>query len=341
MSRALVGLGSNLGDRTANLSAALAALGGNPGVIVQSISSFHPTKPVGGPPGQLPYLNAAAVLETSLAPEALLDEFQRVEAALGRRREAHWGPRTIDLDLLLFDDLVIEAPRLIVPHPWLAVRRFVLAPAVEVAADWTHPVVQWTLGRLLAHFDAAPNYLALCGPPGVGKTRVAEQLAANRGLRLLRDPDETPPPPSASIGPTSPGWDAQLEFMTHSRRLLGLASLRSEWAISDFWFGQSLAYAAIRLSPEAFTHYEERWHKAAAMIDSPKLIVLLDPPLESVRQRQSDPPMSRPQAADWFRLRDKLVELVLRPNWGPVLRLRQSESAEIVSQLGAAIDAMQ
>jgi hypothetical protein len=129
--------------------------------------------------------------------------------------------------------------------------------------------------------------------------------------------------------------------MTHSRRLLGLASLRSEWVISDFWFGQSLAYAALRLSTDAFSHYEELWHKAAATIDSPKLLVLLDPPLESVRHRPSDPPLSPPQAAEWIRLRDKLVEFALRPNWGPVLRLRQPEPAAIVAQLGAAIDAMQ
>ena len=89
-----------------------------------------------------------------------------------------WGARTLDLDLLLFDDLVIETPRLVVPHPWLPVRRFVLAPAVEVAAGWPHPVSGWTLARLLSHLNTAPNYIAA--------VRAAGRRQDARGRRISR-----------------------------------------------------------------------------------------------------------------------------------------------------------
>jgi len=329
MSRALVGLGSNLGDRAATLAAAVTALDATPGITVQATSSWHQTAPVGGPTGQSPFLNAAAVLETSLGPEALLDELQRIESALGRRREAHWGPRTLDLDLLLYDDLAIDTPRLSVPHPWLPVRRFVLAPAVEVAADWLHPQVGWTLERLLAHLYTAPNYLALCGPPGVGKTAAARQLAAARGIRLLCDSTAEDlgvvPPPD----PTGLFWTTEIEFLAKRQQVLTSETWEQTqgWAVSDFWFDQGLAYAALHLSADELIRYRELWKAAASTVVTPKLSVLLDSPHE--------------MNADDSRLRNSIAELATQPGHGPVLRLREPDSATIVAQLGAAIDAMQ
>ena len=287
MSRVLVGLGSNLGDRAATLSAAIAALGSMPGVIVQATSAWHEMPSVGGPADQPPYLNAAVVLETSLDPGALLTEFQRIESALGRRRDVHWGPRSLDLDLLLFDDRVIETPRLVVPHPWLAVRRFVLAPAVEIAADWLHPVVGWTLGRLLAHLSTAANYLAIGGVPRVGKTLAAETLADASGVRLLRNPAiETD---ATALDPTGLLWNTEIEFLAERRRLLAAETWgpAGDWTVSDFWFGQGLAYAALRLAPDELARYRERWLKAADVVVAPKLLVWLDPPRETTLESGS------------------------------------------------------
>jgi 2-amino-4-hydroxy-6-hydroxymethyldihydropteridine diphosphokinase len=126
-----IGLGSNLGDRAANLRAALAELNqGNMRVL--RCSSFHETQPVGGPPGQKAYLNAVCEVDTQLDPRALLERLQMIEARLGRVRTVRNGPRTLDLDLLLYRDYVIDEPELTVPHPRMWERSFVLDPLAEI-----------------------------------------------------------------------------------------------------------------------------------------------------------------------------------------------------------------
>lgn len=136
--RALIALGSNLGDRLERLEASLRLLSEVPSLEVLRTSSWVETAPVGGPP-QGPYLNGASVLATRLAPRELLVALLVIEARLGRTRETRFGPRTIDLDLLLYDDQVIDEPDLRIPHPRMLERGFVLGPAREVAGRWRHP----------------------------------------------------------------------------------------------------------------------------------------------------------------------------------------------------------
>jgi len=135
VARAFIGLGSNLGDREAALRGALELLGED----VVAVSSFRETEPVGYL-DQPAFLNAAAALETGLEPRALLERLLGVERELGRTREGpRHGPRTIDLDLLVYDDRVIDEPGLVVPHPRLAERRFVLEPLAELDPDVVVP----------------------------------------------------------------------------------------------------------------------------------------------------------------------------------------------------------
>jgi pantoate--beta-alanine ligase len=148
MAICLLGLGSNLDDRVGNLVQALHLLRRQAQVL--RISSLHETLPVGGPAGQANYLNGAAVIATDRFPDELLAILRDIESQLGRARAGCWGPRTIDLDLLLYDQQVIHTPELTVPHPRMHERRFVLAPAAEIAADLRHPVQQVTIGELLA-----------------------------------------------------------------------------------------------------------------------------------------------------------------------------------------------
>src|SRR5437764_5876484 len=128
-----VALGANLGDRAATLRAAVAALRQSPGISAVRSSSFFETEPVGGPPGQPPYLNAAAELVTTLDPAALLALLLEIEERFGRVRSESNAPRTLDLDLLLYDDLVRAGPDPVVPHPRMHERRFVLEPLAEIA----------------------------------------------------------------------------------------------------------------------------------------------------------------------------------------------------------------
>ncbi len=143
----LLALGSNLGARKEILSGACAALE-RCGVTILRRSHLFETAPVGGPAGQPPYLNAALAAETSLAPLELLDACQRIETLFGRERHERWGARTLDVDILAYDDLQVETERITLPHPRLHERAFVLAPLLEVAPDWRHPILGETTRQL-------------------------------------------------------------------------------------------------------------------------------------------------------------------------------------------------
>ena len=149
---AYIGLGSNLGDRRANLRRAVCEIERLEGLRLIALSSFYESKPV-GPEDQPDFMNAAAAVRTPLAPRSLLETLQTIEAAMGRRRLERWGPRNIDLDILLYDDFVLSEPDLVVPHPLMHLRRFVLAPLCEIAPDARHPVLGMSVRELLARLD--------------------------------------------------------------------------------------------------------------------------------------------------------------------------------------------
>ena len=144
-----VGLGSNVGDRAANIASAIERLRDTPGVVVAAVSSLIETDAVGGPAESPPYLNGAATLQTSLPPHELLRALLAIEAGLGRVRLERWGPRTLDLDLLLYGDQVICTGELTVPHPLMHTRRFVLQPLAEIAANVIHPGAGLPIAALL------------------------------------------------------------------------------------------------------------------------------------------------------------------------------------------------
>lgn len=251
----LIGLGSNLGDRKTILDTAFSALAATPSVEVRSASSHHETAPVGGPPGQGPFLNAAALLETTLEPLGLLDVLQEIERGAGRERRVRWGERTLDLDILLFGDRVIGRPcpftlgwhrpevPLQVPHPQLPFRRFVLAPAAEIAAGWIDPITRLSIYSLLANLDRRPSYVALSlgGMEPTSRRAIfrllTDSLSAaglSEGLWPHRDPSPLDPHAPA----TDRAGDLAIEARGHDLRIRRWSEelWDDRWIISDDWF---------------------------------------------------------------------------------------------------------
>lgn len=147
---AYIGLGSNVGDREGALLQAVAELGALPSTRVTALSPFYRTSPVGDVP-QDDFYNAVARIATSLAPEALLKELKRIETKVFRRKETlRWGPRTMDLDILLYGDLVMESAELTIPHPRLSERRFALQPLSDIDPHLIHSSLGKSVAELLA-----------------------------------------------------------------------------------------------------------------------------------------------------------------------------------------------
>lgn len=152
---AYLGLGANLGERRATLRQARQALAALPGVELIASSRLYEGAAVGGPAGQPDYLNAVLAVTTTLDPLTLLRHCLVIEAGLGRERSERWGARTIDIDLLLLSNLVLDSPELQLPHPRLHQREFVLRPLAELSPGLIHPLRQRSVAELLATLPAS------------------------------------------------------------------------------------------------------------------------------------------------------------------------------------------
>ena len=144
---AYLGLGSNLGDKKGYLDNAVRSLDEAKGCHVEKVSSYRVTKPYGGVE-QDDFLNACLILKTLLTPEELLEKLHEIEQSAHRERIVHWGPRTLDLDILMYDDVVMETDELVIPHVEMHLRSFVLNPLREIAPNKRHPVIGKTVSQL-------------------------------------------------------------------------------------------------------------------------------------------------------------------------------------------------
>lgn len=156
MALAYIGLGGNVGDRLDNIARARRGLALLPETVLLQDAPIYETRPVGGPQDQAYFYNSVSLIDTHLEPLQLLSELQSLERRVGRRREdetVRWGPRVLDLDILFYDDMVIEEINLVVPHPRMIERAFVLMPLADLDRDLMHPVLEMTISELLERMD--------------------------------------------------------------------------------------------------------------------------------------------------------------------------------------------
>lgn len=337
MARALVALGSNVGDRARYLTNAVQRLEAAGDVRVLGVSRWSEYRAIGGPEGQPAFLNGAVLLETSVAPQALLARLLRVENELGRQRHVRWGRRTIDLDLLLYDELVCRQPDLEIPHPRMAMRRFVLEPVSEIAGAMLHPTTGWSLDRLLEHLRRAIPYAAITGAPGSGKTELARQVARAVAGRLL----SLPPLPAAADHPGS-DLPVEIEFVGARRELLARQAWEADqsWSVSDFWLGQSLAYGRTLLEPDVIKHLEERLQAEQQRCVPPKITVLVETPLTEAHGQGTAESAHPTGGENAPRLAAELARAVQQRDLGPVLRLSGLNLAQATLELTGVLEGM-
>lgn len=176
MARCSIALGGNQGDTKSSFDTALNCLNTAETRVI-AVSRIYRTPPMGVAAGG-EFLNATALLETSLPPQEMLSELHKLESSLGRYRTLHWGPRTIDLDLVFLDQWVLDEPGIVVPHPAMWYRRFVLEPLAEIAPDWVHPVLGETTLHSLSRLNQSPLCLKLCDATETLIEQLTDRLSA-------------------------------------------------------------------------------------------------------------------------------------------------------------------
>lgn len=152
MYTAYIGFGSNIGDRLSYIKQSLHHLSQTNGIIISRISSIYETEPVGNIDQDM-FLNGVVKIETHHSPQTLLNILKTIEFNIGRQHRIHWGPREIDMDVLIYGDLCVQTPELIIPHPEMHHRRFVLVPLIEIAPNLVHPIFKNTIQYLLNNLE--------------------------------------------------------------------------------------------------------------------------------------------------------------------------------------------
>lgn len=283
MARCLIGCGSNLGKRREQLDRALELLRFMPGVELRAVSRFRETVPVGGPASQGAFLNGACLIETELPPRAVLDMLAAVENTLQRDRRERWGPRTIDLDLLLYDDVVLDTAELTVPHPRMATRRFVLEPAAEIARDLPYPTSACTVGDLLDNISTPDPFVAVVGVPGSGAAEVAAAVAEATLARLIRAAAPWPLTEGRPSGvlsrwqQTLAAWSAPLADDSWQREPHG--------TVTDYWCGSLFAAAATALDADEASRFRSEVAAATEATHVPTVAILLTVDAATLEER--------------------------------------------------------
>ena len=281
---AYIGFGSNLGDRKDFIDKAIKMLAENEQVESVSLSELIETAPLGGA-NQPDFLNAVAQVRTSLTPEALFQTLIEIENRLGRDRQEKWASRTIDLDLLLFGDRIIETAELTVPHQQMHLRSFVLAGLCRLNPKLVHPVMNVTVrvraarlnGGYFVLYPAKPQLISVAGNIGVGKTTLAKELAKHLDCSVRFEPYDTNPfMPEVYAGKKELALDSQLFFLTSRIEQLDPEKISpGQLYLSDYVFDKELIYARALLNAQQLDIYQEIYQPLAEKVTSPVLLIYM------------------------------------------------------------------
>lgn len=291
---AYIGLGSNTGDRESYIHQAVRLLSQNKDIRVTGVSDLVET-PALGNVEQCHFINAAAEISTSLPAEAVHQVLLDTENRLGRVRAEKWAPRTMDLDLLLFGQQVINTAGLTVPHRQMHLRSFVLGPLCRLNAELIHPVLKVSVRQLSERLQGGdfvlnpglPQLVCIAGLIGVGKTTLTNRLSEFFSSRALLEPyDQNPFMRRVYAGAKELALASQLYFLVHRTKQLNADALMSQRPVfSDYVFDKELIYARRLLDAEQLSLYESIYPDFAAKAARPVLVIYLSDEVEKCLQR--------------------------------------------------------
>ena len=334
---AYIGLGSNLGDRQDNIDRALVLLTKTENVRLLGKSEIIETSPLAADNQPL-YLNTVAGIETTLSAKELHKRVIDIEAGLGRSRNVKWAPRTIDMDILLFAGDIINQPDLIIPHPQMHLRTFVLKGLCELNPALEHPVMKTSVKELLERLNnndfvpdsSRPELISIAGVIGVGKSTLAEKLTKSLNCPLLPEPyDKNPFMPQVYAGKKELALDSQLFFLTHRVEQLNPAVLKGgQLYVTDYVFDKELIYANLQLNELQLELYRKIYGSLKSNVTRPVLVIHLTDTVENCLERirsRNRPYEQKIETSFLNRLNDGYEKLFAQWNTSPVIRINASK----------------
>jgi len=340
---AYIGLGSNLGDREDYIKKSLKMIAEAEQVEFCSVSDIIETVALASTE-QPKFLNAVAELKTTLSAHELHKTLSDIETALGRARRGQWWPRTIDLDLLLFGNEILESPDLTIPHPQMHLRSFVLEGLCQLNGEMLHPVMKISLNELNARMNDCdfaldpdkPQLISIAGIIGVGKTTLAEKLADRLGCEVIFEPyDENPFLADVYAGKEELALDSELYFLTSRAKQLDANKLEpGRICINDYIFGKVLIYARRLLNAQQLALYQEIHPPFAEQVTAPVLVIYMRDSGQNCLDRihNRNRPYEQQIELQFLQRLDSDYERLFKP-WKscPVVRISTSQSTDVDS----------
>jgi len=292
--KAYVAFGSNTNNRRRYIQKALKKLNQLTDTNVNETSCIYETRPL-GEADQPDFLNSVAEVQTTLTPVKFYQKLSTIEKSLGRTRKTKWQPRKIDLDLLLFDNRVLNSASLTVPHPQMHLRSFVLDGLCQINPGLVHPLIGLSAEKLRDRLQkgnfyldkSRPQLISIAGPIGVGKTTLAKKLAGGLDAeKILEMYDKNPFLPRVYAGNSDLALESQMFFLTSRLNQLNTDVLKpGQLYITDYVFQKELVYAKMLLSSEQFKLYQPVYEHLCKCVAEPVLLIYLDDTADNCRQK--------------------------------------------------------